>query len=273
MSKQELIKVTVVVLLFLLLPDLTRAGSGSEGLTQVIDEYQVELVFPTGQPQTGSNEFAIKLHHPHGQPLADAVVKVTVSRPEPVGALLHQEANEDSPQQVLLSDPHETDTGKHGQAAAPEANEHDEPEHHNAGLENHAQVGSGGHGEMAAPEAGRHDEPEPHNASVDDHDQANSGGHGEMAHGEPAEVALVASPTTGEYTGQVSFSDTGQWLLKVNFMANGEVKETTFVVEAAQNASRWLAINGFLGLNALVILAAAITKRKYVNTKKGKAVA
>jgi hypothetical protein len=247
-SQQVLIKVTVVLLFLFIFPNLSQADHGREDLTQAIDGYQVELMFAAGQPQTGSNELAIQLHNPHGQPLANAIVTVSVARPEPVDTRPHQEADGDEHDQRQMSDPHGAEANEHGQIAAPEAHrsEHVEPGHNNPASNDHAQMDSTDHAEPA---------------------------HGNSAHGELAEVALLASPTAGEYTGQVNFSDTGQWHLKVHFEVEGETKEAAFIVETTQNTSRWLVISGFLGLNALVILAAALTKRNYANTQKGRGIA
>jgi hypothetical protein len=237
MPIRDLIKITFVLSLLLTFPGLAQADAENEGARQKVDGYQVDLVFTAGQPQTGSNELAIKLHDPHGQPLNEAVVNVTIARPDSTS---HAEA----------------DAAGHQEGAAME----------------HAMPEATGHGDV---DETNHDETpisdphssEPSEASSADSHEAGGGGH----HGEAETVVaqLMATPAAGHYQGHVDFADTGAWLVKVNFVANGEAREANFVVEAARNSATWWVLSSFLGANALVIATAAVLKRKSVETRRG----
>jgi hypothetical protein len=84
---------------------------------------------------------------------------------------------------------------------------------------------------------------------------------------------LTAGPAAGHYVGQVEFTDMGAWLVNVNFVVGDEAKEANFVVEATRSASTWWVINGFLGVNSVVIVAAALLKRKAAETRTRKGIA
>lgn len=256
MPQRDLIKIIFVLFLLLTFPSFALADVGSEGFKQEIDGYQVELVFAAGQAHLGSNELAIKLHNAHGQPLNDAVVKVSIVRPDP----------------TLQAEPpveaHDPDPMDH----AAEANAAGHSEEVNAG--DHAMMADVVHSDEIEEPA--HQETVPSEASPDDHIAASADisheAEGEGHHGEAENMVaqLIAAPAAGHYQGHVDFTDTGAWLVKVNFVADGEAKEANFIVEAARNASTWWIISGFGGLNALVIVVAAVLKRNPVETRKGK---
>lgn len=247
MPIRYLIKIAFVLSLLLPLPGLAQANAGHEDSIQTVDGYQVELVFAAGQPQTGSNELAIKLHDPHGQPLTEAVVEVTISRPDSTS---HADTAVDNSVQGQEHNVTEADAASEHQG---EGMEHAMPED---GVHTDAEVLT------TAPHSGEHGE-----VSTSNSHEVEGGGH----HGEAENVVaqLLAAPVDGHYQGHVDFADTGAWLVKVNFVANGEAREADFVVEAARNATMWWVISGFVGANVLVMGTAAVLKRKSVNTRRG----
>lgn len=253
MPIRDLMKITFVLSLLLTLPGLAQADAGHKDSLQTVDGYQVELVFAAGQPQTGSNELAVKLHDPHGQPLTEALVEVIISRPDSTS---HNEAAVNNHAQTQEHNAAEADAasihqGEGMEHAMPEANGHTDVEE-----ANHAEVLT------APPHSGEHDEV----SAAGSHETEGEGHHGEA---ESVVAQLLAAPVDGQYQGHVDFADTGAWLVKVNFVAGGEAREANFVVEAARNVTTWWVISGFVGANVLVIGTAAILKRKSVNTRRG----
>jgi hypothetical protein len=247
--KQNIVRLTLILFFLVTFPNMALADDGEKGLQKEDNGYQIELVFTTGQAQTGSNELAIKLHDLAGNPLSDATVKVSVASPE--SAYMDSIAG--------MTDYGEDGITEHG--------EDNMTAHSEDGMADHGEDALGDHTETAASEAGSA-ETDHSGANVEEHSQLEAGGHG--GHGEEnVAVILTNRPQTGEYTGRVEFSDTGTWLVKVNLEVAGQVKEADFVVEVGQNASKLLVLNGFLGINALIVTTAAITKRKFA-PKPGK---
>jgi hypothetical protein len=93
-----------------------------------------------------------------------------------------------------------------------------------------------------------------------------AGGHG---HGESASVILEAAKEEGLYTGKVTFSEPGDWTLRVRFtLPDGTAgEELDFPVAVVGVGPPWGVLAGFLGINAIVVAAAGLIRRKYHGRK------
>jgi hypothetical protein len=79
---------------------------------------------------------------------------------------------------------------------------------------------------------------------------------------EAVTAILVAEHGSGEYAGQITFSNTGHWMLTVQISIDGESLEAEFPVEVTGGSPSGGILAGFAGLNAALIGVAAITRRK-----------
>jgi hypothetical protein len=108
-------------------------------------------------------------------------------------------------------------------------------------------------------------------------DEANADSHGESQdsqgsedeHGEPAiqEVVLEAGHEGGEYEGTVSLNRSGDWVFHVQFTVGGQLNEVEMPVTVAGIDAKYGILAGFFGINATVLSAAAISKRKSIAQK------
>ena len=90
------------------------------------------------------------------------------------------------------------------------------------------------------------------------------GMHG-MSHGPAAvPVQVNANETDTEYSGVITFSAPGHWTLITHATVNGQMLMADFPVDVAGGSSAYAltVLTRFIGLNALIIWAASITKRK-----------
>jgi hypothetical protein len=91
------------------------------------------------------------------------------------------------------------------------------------------------------------------------------GGDG-MEKEEPMMIELKEGSTAGEYTGMVDFSNDGKWIINATFDSESQAKTIDFdfeVENAGHNAgTNWFLIGGFAGVIALIIVIAAINKKK-----------
>jgi hypothetical protein len=84
-------------------------------------------------------------------------------------------------------------------------------------------------------------------------------------------ITVMLEPTTesGEYAGEVHFDTSGEWMFNVHFTVNGETTEVDFPIDIARALStNYAVLGGFFGINATVIAAAAVLKRKPVVVRK-----
>jgi hypothetical protein len=79
---------------------------------------------------------------------------------------------------------------------------------------------------------------------------------------EPTQIVLEAGHEPGEYSGHISFNRTGEWILNVHFTVDGQLTEVEFPVTVAGLDAKYGILIGFAGINASVLSAAAIMKRK-----------
>ncbi|MCX6057478.1 MAG: FixH family protein [Chloroflexi bacterium] len=84
------------------------------------------------------------------------------------------------------------------------------------------------------------------------------------AHGEE-DITVMLEPTmeSGEYAGSLSLAKSGEWMLSVHFTVNGETTEADFPINVTRALStNYAVLGGFFGINATVLAAAAVLKRK-----------
>jgi len=91
------------------------------------------------------------------------------------------------------------------------------------------------------------------------------GGDG-MEKDDPMMIEIKEGSMPGEYTGMVDFSNDGKWIINASFDNGDQAKTIDFdfdVQNAGQNAGPNLfIIVGFAGVIALIIVIAAINKKK-----------
>ena len=77
-------------------------------------------------------------------------------------------------------------------------------------------------------------------------------------------VKLVLKPAeNGEYTGDVHFDTSGQWMFEVRFTVKGEASAVEFPFEVARELGlNYAVLAGFLGINGSVVAAAAVLKKR-----------
>ncbi|MCX6056636.1 MAG: FixH family protein [Chloroflexi bacterium] len=83
-------------------------------------------------------------------------------------------------------------------------------------------------------------------------------------HGEE-NVTVMLEPTTesGEYAGEVHVEKSGEWMFSVHFTVNGETTEVDFPINVTRALrTNYAVLGGFFGINATVLAAAAVLKRK-----------
>ena len=89
-------------------------------------------------------------------------------------------------------------------------------------------------------------------------------------HSEEA-LTILLEPTmeSGEYTGELHFETSGEWMFNVHFTVNGETTEVEFPIEIARALGlNYAVLAGFFGINGTVIAAAVFLKRKSLVVRK-----
>ena len=92
----------------------------------------------------------------------------------------------------------------------------------------------------------------------------------EAEHGEEA-LIIMLEPTSesGEYSGELHFDASGEWMLYVHFTVDGETTKVEFPIDIARMLGlNYAVLAGFFGINGTVIAAAAFLKRKSVVVRK-----
>jgi hypothetical protein len=215
-------------LMAMLLPTGQSLATGSEGwIEKEVDGYHVQLVFEE-HLKTGPNEIEIRITEPGGSPLWGAVVEVST---EPA-AEEHAASNPDANSEMM----------DNGHTDSPTMEGHVETESEADGHQDMAMGGaSEGHPDM----------------EVEVHEAA--GGHHEAE-----SMLLTEVGEEGRYTGQISFSEAGNWYLSVQIRMDEETaeKELGFPVDVVASSPPWGVISGFLGINLSIVAAAGFLKRK-----------
>jgi len=89
-------------------------------------------------------------------------------------------------------------------------------------------------------------------------------GHGE----EVTSVTLEPAEESGEYQGELHLDKSGEWMFNIHFTVNGETKTVELPFEVARKLGiNYTVLAGFFGINATVVSAAAISKRKSIAQK------
>ena len=78
----------------------------------------------------------------------------------------------------------------------------------------------------------------------------------------PKTVRLDTGTEKGEYVGKVDLTDAGKWILMTSFEVSGLEKEVNFDVEVEGTSRNWLVLGGFVGVLALVVAVAAVSKSR-----------
>lgn len=90
----------------------------------------------------------------------------------------------------------------------------------------------------------------------------------EVAHEEePAAVTLTGGHEVGEYSGEIHLDASGDWIFNIHFTVDDQMTEVEIPIEVPRTISNYGILAGFIGINATVITAAAITKRKSISPK------
>jgi len=228
----------IIALLLMVFPGTALADSGNDGYEATANGYHIKLVF--SEPvKTGVNEFHVLITDAMGMPVANAEVLVMAAPYEDMSE--HEEdANEES---------HGTDSmsGMDMLEAEPtEAAETDSM-----------------HGmDMSEEEPTDEANANAHGESQDSHGSEDEHGESSMQ-----EIALVAGHEGGEYEGTVSLNRSGDWVFHVQFTVEGQLNEVEMPITVAGIAAKYGVLAGFVGINATVLSAAAISKRKSIAQK------
>lgn len=78
----------------------------------------------------------------------------------------------------------------------------------------------------------------------------------------PISIEFKNGDDQGQYMGTVNFTDKGKWIVKATIKVQGQEKNVDFDVDVASTGPNWGIIGGFLGLIALIIIIAAVKKKK-----------
>lgn len=84
---------------------------------------------------------------------------------------------------------------------------------------------------------------------------------------EPIAVTLAGGYEAGEYSGEIPLDASGDWIFKIHFFLDNQMTEAEIPIEVPRTISNYGILAGFIGINATVVTAAAITKRKSIPPK------
>jgi hypothetical protein len=91
----------------------------------------------------------------------------------------------------------------------------------------------------------------------------------ETGHGkEVTTITLNPAAESGEYEGELHLDKSGEWMFNIHFTINGVSNAVDLPFEVARKLGlNYSILAGFFGINATVISAAAISKRKSIAQK------
>lgn len=227
---------SIFLLLALPLRGALADGQG-EGIEKEVNGYHVRLVF-VEDPRIGENDFHIQITDSMGMPVPNVEVLVMAAPYEDMSE--HEEdANEES---------HGTDTMSGMDMPEAEPTEAETDSMHGMDMSD--------------------DEPTD-DSSSDAHGETQDSHGSEDEHGETAiqEIVLEAGHEVGEYEGNISLNRSGDWVFHVQFTVNGQLNEVEMPITVAGLDAKYGILAGFFGINATVISAAAISKRKSIAQK------
>lgn len=230
-------RLALIALLMLVLPGAALADGGEGGYEASADGYHFSLVF-SGPVKTGQNEFHVLITDTMGMPVSGAMVEVIAM---PAGEMAeHDEQPAEEMHGMEMATPIPAPADDHGMPGMEPS--HDAP------------------AATPAP-ADAHSMPEMEPTSpveTETHDE----GEGEARGPEPVAVSLASGHEAGEYSGEIDLATSGNWTFSVHFTLDGQMSEVEIPVEVARASSNVGILAGFFGINATVLAAAAIFKRK-----------
>lgn len=221
---------TMTILLAIPLQGALADGAG-EGIEREANGYHIRLIF-VEVPKLGENEFHVRITDAMGMPVAKAEAGV-IAMPEEIMSEHEEDTSADAHASDSMSG---MDMPTEVAAPTDEMNS------------------------MSGMDMGN--EPEANESSTHGETQ---GSHGETqdAHAdEPTQIVLEAGHEPGEYSGHISFNRIGEWIFNVHFTVDGQLTEVEFPVTVAGLDAKYGILAAFVGINASVMSAAAIMKRK-----------
>lgn len=84
----------------------------------------------------------------------------------------------------------------------------------------------------------------------------------DMSNTKPLKIELKNSHEVGQYMGTLDFTDSGEWMIKVNYTIDGKERVADFNINVVKGGPNWYIIGGFLGAIAIIIVLAAIGKKR-----------
>lgn len=103
----------------------------------------------------------------------------------------------------------------------------------------------------------------PDETETDSHQEMEDVTHAE----EPVVMTLAGGHEAGEYSGEIHLDASGDWIFNIHFTVDDQMTEVEIPIEVPRTISNYGILAGFFGINATVITAAAITKRKSISPK------
>lgn len=85
-----------------------------------------------------------------------------------------------------------------------------------------------------------------------------------MEKDKPMMIDLKEGSQKGEYSGMVDFKNKGKWIVTATFDLQGQEKTIEFDVNVESSGPNFLIIAGFSGVIILIIVIAAINKKKSI---------
>jgi len=87
-------------------------------------------------------------------------------------------------------------------------------------------------------------------------------GMNDMSMHDPEVITLTPGSTPGEYTGDINLYNHGAWTAMVEYTDNGKTQNTQLNFDVENSGPNWIVIGGFIGAVAVIIVTAAILKKK-----------
>ncbi len=82
---------------------------------------------------------------------------------------------------------------------------------------------------------------------------------------ETQRTRLAAGDKAGEYTGKITFSTAGHWMLSANIKQNDEMLVADFPLDVPASSAGLMVLSGFAGFNIVIIGVAALMKRRPIS--------
>ena len=87
-------------------------------------------------------------------------------------------------------------------------------------------------------------------------------GMNDMSMHDPEVVTLTPGSNAGEYTGDINLYNHGAWTATVEYTSNGKPQSTQLDFDVENSGPNWIVIGGFIGAVAVIIVTAAVLKKK-----------